>query len=153
MSKITRRFARPGDIPALVRLRLALQAEAHPATPVPVGLAGRTRKFFSAKIPSGEFLAVVAEANGAVVAAGGVIYQQLPPSVSNPTGHAAYIMNMYTLPSHRRRGLATKLLKTLVATARKAGCRRITLHAMPGARSLYAKLGFVPRANEMKLEL
>jgi GNAT superfamily N-acetyltransferase len=153
VSKITCRFATIADIPALVELRLALQAEAHPETPAPAGLAARLRKFFAAQISAGEFLATVAEMDGALVAAGGMIYQQFPPSVVNPTGCSAYIMNMYTLPSHRRRGLATKLLKTLVATARKAGCRRITLHAMPGARSLYAKLGFAPRANEMQLEL
>jgi ribosomal protein S18 acetylase RimI-like enzyme len=153
VSKITFRFARPGDIPALVQLRLALQAEAHPETPAPAGLAARLRKFFSAKIPAGEFLAAVAEVDGTLVAASGMIYQQLPPSVANPTGRAAYIMNVYVAPAFRRRGLATKLLKILVATARQARCRRVTLHAMPGARTLYAKLGFVARANEMKLEL
>ena len=44
------------------------------------------------------------------VGAGGVSFFQVMPSYHNPSGKKAYIMNMYTNPAYRRRGIAAKTL-------------------------------------------
>jgi GNAT superfamily N-acetyltransferase len=41
------------------------------------------------------------------------------PAYSNPQGTNAYIMNMYTRPEYRRRGIASKTLDLLVQEAKK----------------------------------
>ena len=41
-----------------------------------------------------------------LVGTGAVSYFQVMPTVHNPTGQKAYIMNMYTAPQYRRQGVA-----------------------------------------------
>ena len=52
---------------------------------------------------------------------GGISYFQVMPTYHNPTGRKAYIMNMYTKPDYRRRGIAFKTLDLLVTDAKEKG--------------------------------
>ncbi len=62
------------------------------------------------------------------------------------------VVNVYTEPNWRKRGLATALMRTLMQWAREQSFDRVVLHASDHARSLYASLGFVP-SNEMRWRL
>lgn len=46
--------------------------------------------------------------NDIFVGAGGVSFFQVMPTYQNPSGKKAYIMNMYTRPEYRRKGIAYK---------------------------------------------
>ena len=59
---------------------------------------------------------------------------------------------MYTDPAHRRRGLARRLMETMIAWARAEGHATLYLHASDEGRGLYESLGFAP-TNEMRLVL
>ena len=48
------------------------------------------------------------------VGTGGVSFFQVMPTYHNPSGKKAYIMNMYTDPEYRRRGIAIKTLDMLI---------------------------------------
>jgi GNAT superfamily N-acetyltransferase len=153
VTKITCRFAGPADIPALVQLRLDFLTEGGQDVARARWLPRALRAYFSKNLASGAFIAAIAETAGVIVATGGMIYHRIPPSVKNPTGLSAYIMNVYVMPEFRRRGLATKLLKMLAARAKKAGCISVQLHFWKGRRALYAKAGYLPVKTEMKLKL
>lgn len=88
---------------------------------------------------------------GTFVGAGGISYFQVMPTYHNPTGRKAYIMNMYTKPDYRRRGIAFKTLDLLVADARAKGITAISLEATDMGRPLYAKYGFIKMDDEMEL--
>ena len=81
---------------------------------------------------------------------GGVSFFQVMPTYHNPSGRKAYIMNMYTAPSHRRRGIAWHTLDLLVGEARRAGAA-VSLEATAAGRPLYEKYGFVKMEHEMEL--
>lgn len=49
-----------------------------------------------------------------VVGTGGISYYTVLPTVHNPTGRKAYVMNMYTAPAYRRQGIAAETLRLLV---------------------------------------
>lgn len=85
------------------------------------------------------------------VGAGGISYFQVMPTYHNPTGKKAYIMNMYTKPNYRRRGIAFKTLDLLVADAREKGITAISLEATDMGRPLYEKYGFIKMNDEMEL--
>ena len=85
------------------------------------------------------------------VGAGGVSYYRVMPTVYNPTGWKAYIMNMYVRPEYRRRGIATHILDLLVKDARQRGIDCIALEATDMGRPLYEKYGFVTMEHEMEL--
>lgn len=65
------------------------------------------------------------------------------------SGPQAVVCNVYTEHGWRRRGLATALLRALLALAEKRDVPQVFLHASIEGRPLYERLGFVP-TNEMR---
>lgn len=86
-----------------------------------------------------------------VVGAGGVSFFRVMPTYHNPTGWKAYIMNMYTAPAYRRKGIAYHTLELLVEEARQRGVKHISLEATDMGRPLYERYGFVKMNDEMEL--
>jgi GNAT superfamily N-acetyltransferase len=64
-------------------------------------------------------------------------------------GRLGVIINVFTEPEWRRRGVAAMLLRRLIEWARAEQIDRIILHASDEGRSLYERLGFVA-GNEMR---
>ncbi len=89
--------------------------------------------------------------DGEFVGAGGVSYFRVMPTYHNPSGRKAYIMNMYTAPNHRRRGIAYNTLDLLVKDAKAQGVSAISLEATDMGRPLYERYGFVKMNDEMEL--
>ncbi len=86
------------------------------------------------------------------VGAGGINFFQVMPTFHNPTGKKAYIMNMYTKPEYRRKGIAYKTLDLLVAEAKVRNINAILLEATDMGKPLYEKYGFVKMNDEMELQ-
>lgn len=84
------------------------------------------------------------------IGAGGISFYQIMPTYHNPSGKKAYIMNMYTAPEYRRKGIAYKTLDMLVNDARERGITSVSLEATDMGRPLYLKYGFVQMENEME---
>ena len=63
----------------------------------------------------------------------------------------AYIMNMYTRPEYRRKGIASKVLDMLVKECRARGITAISLEATDMRLPLYEKYGFIKMEHEMEL--
>jgi GNAT superfamily N-acetyltransferase len=153
VSKITYRFAVPGDLEALVVLRQAFLAEAGQDTSRHPQVVKATRAFFAESLASGHAVTALAEIKGEPVAACVMIFDRHLPRLRQPTGLSPYIMNMYVRPEYRRLKIATKLLQLLIVRARQAGASVITLHYWPRKSALYEKVGFIRRKREMMLEL
>lgn len=83
--------------------------------------------------------------------AGGISFYQVMPTYHNPSGNKAYIMNMYTVPQYRRRGIAYQTLDRLVHDAKDRGITVISLEATDIGRPLYEKYGFISMKDEMEL--
>jgi ribosomal-protein-alanine N-acetyltransferase len=67
--------------------------------------------------------------------------------VPDPEGHQAHVTNIVVAESHRRAGVATRLMIALAATARRRGCVAWTLEVRArstGAQALYRRFGFAP---------
>lgn len=85
------------------------------------------------------------------IGAGGVSFFRVMPTYHNPTGWKAYIMNMYTNPNYRRKGIAYHTLELLIEEAKKKGVKHISLEATDMGRLLYERYGFVSMKDEMEL--
>jgi GNAT superfamily N-acetyltransferase len=153
MGPIHYRLAAVADVDALVRLRIAFLAEVGQAIGDTPHLESTLRDYFSTHLTSGDFVSFLAESECNVVATSGMVFHVHPPSVKNPNGRGAHIMNMYTLPAFRGGGIATNLLQKLIDIARERECRRVFLYALPLGKSIYVKAGFVPVEPEMQLNL
>ena len=110
-------------------------------------------RYFTETLPTREFTAYVAVADGRVVATSALIVRRNPPSAKNLEGLEGFILNVFTIPAFRGQGIATSLLKRTIATAREARCSRVVLHAAEKAVPIYMRAGFVAVNSEMRLEL
>ena len=107
------------------------------------------RHYMSCAIADESFVSWLAIENEEVVAISGVSFYTLPPNKKCLNGKVAYISNMYTYPSHRNRGIASKLFDLTVKEAKKRDCTKISLNATDMGRSLYEKYGFTDTVNDM----
>ncbi|HMK31217.1 MAG TPA: GNAT family N-acetyltransferase [Terriglobales bacterium] len=90
--------------------------------------------------------------DGRVVGGGGVVICPWPGTPTDHQPRRVWILNIYTEPDHRRRGVARRILEAILAWCRDNGCRSVSLHASNQGRKLYESLGFKP-TNEMRLML
>ena len=110
-----------------------------------------TLAYYRSALADGSHTAYLVFDGDVFVGAGGVSYYAVMPTYHNPTGRKAYIMNMYTCPAYRRRGIAARTLDLLVQDARGRGVHAISLEAPSMGRPLYEAYGFVPMTSEMEL--
>jgi len=107
---------------------------------------------FGEALRNGTYLGWFVEAEGRIVSGGGVLLVPFQPSPSQPRPTRPFIVNVYTEPPYRRRGLARRLMEEMVAWCRAQGYAGVSLHAANEARALYESMGFTP-TNEMRLRL
>jgi GNAT superfamily N-acetyltransferase len=92
-------------------------------------------------------------ADDQVIAGVGLIITELVSGPLSPEQTCRpYLLNVYTDPEFRHRGLARQLTVKAIEWCRMQGFKVLWLHASEYGKPLYDSLGFVP-TNEMKLML
>lgn len=110
-----------------------------------------TRRYYEKALSDGAHIAYLVLDGDRFAGAGGVSFFQVMPTYHNPSGKKAYIMNMYTRPAYRRRGIAYRTLDLLVREAGSRGVTAVSLEATAMGRPLYETYGFVNMDHEMEL--
>src|SRR5690242_1950801 len=110
-------------------------------------------RYFGRSLVDGYYCGWMAEtAQGRVVAGGGVAIVHWPGSPAFPETRRGWILNIYTEPEHRHRGVAKRIMRTTTDWCRAEGFVYVSLHSSQFGRRLYEQLGFQP-TNEMRLYL
>ena len=142
------RRASPSDLDALLSLYRTLAGEKRSALPAdPPNALGILREVLSQ--PSRHLL--VAEVDGELAGTADMLI------VSNLTHHGmpwAIVENVIVAEQHRRRGVARRLLESLIETARAAGCCKLELISgkhRTGAHAFYRSVGMEAVAEGFKL--
>ena len=71
-----------------------------------------------------------------------------PSSPSFLNGKVGSVLNVYTKPEYRRKGIAGKLLKMLLSDSEKMGLDHIELKATDSGYNLYRSIGFEDVASK-----
>ena len=106
--------------------------------------------YYQKALCDGSHIAYLVFDGNRFVGAGGISFFQVMPTYHNPNGNKAYIMNMYTRPGYRRRGIASLMLECLMKEIRSRGITKVTLEATDAGRPLYEKYGFISMKDEME---
>ena len=110
-----------------------------------------SRRYYETCFPEDSHAAWLVFDGEEVVGTGAVSFYQVIPTYHNPSGKKAYIMNMYTRPDYRRRGIAYRVLELLTAEAEMRQIDAVTLEATAAGRPLYEAFGFTAMRDEMEL--
>ena len=110
-----------------------------------------SRSYYEKSLRDGSHVAYLVYEGDRIIGTGGISFYQVMSTYHNPTGMKAYIMNMYTDPEYRRKGIAMKTLDLLVQEARERGIHFIALEATSMGRPLYERYGFCRMEDEMYL--
>lgn len=110
-----------------------------------------SRRYYETCFPEDSHAAWLVFDGEEVVGTGAVSFYKVMPTYHNPSGKKAYIMNMYTRPDYRRRGIARRVLELLTAEAEMRQIDAVTLEAAAAGRPLYEAFGFTAMRDEMEL--
>jgi GNAT superfamily N-acetyltransferase len=145
----TIREASPTDIPEILRQRRRMYEDTHHTDSVVLdAVVSLSSAYLKTAMADGSFRAWLAADGDRVVAGGAVVISPWPAHPYDLECRRATILNVYTDPEYRRRGIARKLMQTIIAWCQREGFARVTLHASDEGRHLYESLGFEP-SNEM----
>ncbi|MCR4746221.1 MAG: GNAT family N-acetyltransferase [Lachnospiraceae bacterium] len=107
--------------------------------------------YYKKALANGSHTAILVLDGNNFIGAGGISYYEVMPTYHNPSGKKAYVMNMYTSPEYRRKGIARKTLDLLINDAKSRGINCISLEATDMGKPLYEDYGFTPMNAEMEL--
>lgn len=113
---------------------------------VPFDAAALDREFrawLADTIPAGTYRAwVVEDDTRTIVAGGGMSILPWPPGPRYAGNRIAYVYNVYTDPTHRRRGLARLIMDTMQRWCRGQGIASMALNASADGQPLYEAMGY-----------
>lgn len=87
-------------------------------------------------------ITIVAEIEQKIVAVACMILLEKPANLNFVNGKTGTIMNVLTYPEHRRKGIASQLLKALIQEAKNFGVSQLDLMATEDGLAVYKMLGF-----------
>ncbi|WP_199306372.1 GNAT family N-acetyltransferase [Pseudanabaena sp. FACHB-2040] len=111
----------------------------------------QTVKFIDRARHELQYKGFIAEINDQVIGSASCQLLELYPRVSREY-QKGYIWGVYVVPSFRRKGVATKLMKKAMAHLKAIGCTKAVLHASHEGKLLYSNLGYT-ESNEMVFSL
>jgi GNAT superfamily N-acetyltransferase len=109
-----------------------------------------TKRYFTEKIPAGDFISYIAEVDDRIVGISGMVLFERPPVAYNLTGKEGYVLNMYTAPDCRNSGIATLLLGEIISFAKSSSITRLWLHSTSKGMGIYKRFCFVPISERDK---
>lgn len=146
VNNITYHRAKQGDIYTLVdyRILFALELSGDQDENLVQYLRKQMTSYFTNATVDNSCISFIAQCDGKVAGIGSVHFRQMPGNFKNPSGKWGYIMNMYTIPEFRRKGICKHILNLLVAEGRKYGVTAFELHATEAGEKVYIQEGFIP---------
>lgn len=116
-------------------------------------MAGKFLPWLQARMMSREYLTWLAVTpENSVVAGVGLWLMDWPPHMIGTGVRRGNILNVYTEPEFRHRGLARQLTQAALDWCRLNGVDCVILHASAAGRPLYESFGF-QATNEMRIRL
>jgi predicted acetyltransferase len=144
MNHLTYHKATIDDISTLVenRILFALELSGEQKEETIQAVRKQMTAYFLKAIAENSCISFIAKCDGLVAGLGSMHIREMPGHFKNPTGRWGYIMNMYTIPAFRRKGICKSILELLVDEGKKSGISAFELHATKEGEFVYSQSGF-----------
>jgi GNAT superfamily N-acetyltransferase len=151
LNEITIREASLQDGPVILHHRQSMFRDMGEGTVAELdSMAAMTEPWLAQALADGSYRGWLALAREQVVGGGGVLLCSWPASPKDLLLRRAVILNVYTEPEFRHRGVARQVMRRILEWLRGQGFASASLHASKEGQHLYKQLGFVA-TNEMRL--
>lgn len=132
------------EIPLLVEYRLTYLAELQREKndTKKNQLKNDLELYFRKSLEEGRFFALYAVLEEKILGFGGMIIKEIPGDSNKSTYLEGEILNMYTIPEARRKGVSSMILDQLLTEAKSKGISKVALHTSKDGEILYRKFGF-----------
>lgn len=148
VNKMNFRLATLDDLEWIIDLRKQLLIEEGQI--VSSNIDEELNTFFENQLTSHQYVQWLVEEDNKVIATGAIQFISFPPSYFNPTGIRGYILNMYTHPDYRGKGIAKQLVNETLKEAQSREVQHIFLISSEMGKPLYKKIGF--KENDIYME-
>ena len=98
--------------------------------------------YFDEHINKNDFIGIVGEYNGNIVSTAYLFIFDYPANPNLINGKVGRLLNVYTFPEYRKKGIAKILIEKIIKEAKSIGVNRINLNATEAGYNLYKNLGF-----------
>lgn len=132
------------DISQLIRYRIEYLTEMQGARDKVYlnKLESEMTTFFKKSISEGSFFGLVATIESKIIGYGGMVIRYIPGDFNNSVYCEADILNMYTIPHARKKGVSGQILLRLIKEAKFMGITKLCLHTSVDGENLYRSAGF-----------
>lgn len=136
------------DIKELVRLRIAYMIDDFG------GVSDHERECMEKQLPDyfnrklgNELIAFIAKDDNRIVSVAYLHIIEMPANSILLNGLYGEVLNVYTEPKYRGKGICTQLIKNLIEYGKKRGLGRVDLSATKEGYPIYKKVGFVDKEH------
>jgi GNAT superfamily N-acetyltransferase len=147
------RPATSADLPEILRQRRAMyEAMDYRDEDALSAMLSTCKPYLTAAIENRTFQCWLAFENDHAIGGGAILINPWPSHPYDLECRRATILNVYVDPNFRRKGIAGRLMQTMIDWCREENFAAVYLHASKDGKPLYETLGFEP-TNEMRLKL
>jgi GNAT superfamily N-acetyltransferase len=143
------RLANTSDLETLVALRLEyIQADLAPLDNEQGRMIADQLRHWIPSSLGERFFAVLASVDAVTASVAMLAVNEYPANPHFPNGRMGTVMNVWTRPAFRRRGLATAVLRELIELGGRLGLSKLELLSSAVAVPLYESQGFSKAQDE-----
>ncbi|MFY9151934.1 MAG: GNAT family N-acetyltransferase [Prolixibacteraceae bacterium] len=145
LTKVQIRKIGPDEVEILTTYRMAYLTEMQGERSVEYQqkLKNELNQYFQEALAEDRFFAFLAEQDGEALSFGAMVLKKIPGDFNQSSYLEGDILNMYTIPSFRRKGISAMILQQLLNEALRRGVTKVSLHTSKDGEKLYRKFGFM----------
>ena len=130
------------DLPIVVKMKMEMFREVGAISSLQENAEDKIKEIYGQLYHEDKCCHFLLYENNDVVAIGGALIKEDVPYCFFKTPYYGYVVDVYCIPSERKKGYATQVMEKLIEWLERKGCHKVKLMPSEVGRIMYNKLGF-----------